>query len=142
MEACASDARAVAESKFGIHLDGSFESIQGLERILAIQHASIPRGWKRWFRKGPADDVIHRFTYLWGGYLGEIFRQRHGGAWTIPDDGPMAGFACLEVSGTILSPQAKVAKRLQSGAEDNVWLYSVILDRELEQTGRAPDADG
>ena len=142
MASCALDARAVAQSKFNCSLDGSFASIETLEEILAIQHAAIPKGWKRFFRKPLSPEAIQRSVFLWGGYLGGVFRERWGGEWSFAEDGPLAGHACLTIDGMVLSPPAKVGKRLENGSEDSVWFYANVLDKQIEErrAGRASSA--
>lgn len=136
METCATDAARLAREKFQIDLDGSFESIEGLERILALQWDAIPKGWKRYLKRGPSDDEIERLTYLWGGYLGEAMRTRLGGTWVMPEEGSMAGYACLDIEGTLTSPQAKVGKRLTEGPEDDVWFYARAIEAHVREQRR------
>ena len=133
MATCALDARNAAQSKFNCSLDGSFASIETLEEILAIQHAAIPRGWKRLLRKPLPPEAIQRSAFLWGGYLGEVFRERWGGEWSFAEEGPLAGSACLTIGSMVLSPPAKVGKRLENGAEDSVWSYAKILEKQMEE---------
>jgi hypothetical protein len=141
METCATDAKRVAHEKFQIDLDGSFESIEQLERILSIQWNALPRGWKRFLKRGPTDEEIQRLTFLWGGYLGEAMRARLGGEWTMPDEGLMAGYACLNIDGMLTSPQAKVGKRLTNGPEDNVWFYAGAIEAHLKGHGETAGTD-
>lgn len=143
MAKCAADARELAASRFQMPLDGTFESIQVLENILCVQYNDIPRGWKRIFKKPPTEQQLQHFALLWGGYLGEVLRERLGGAWTYAEEGVMAGAACLDINGTLISPPAKVMKRLLNGPEDDLWIYAYIIDhdqkKEREKSDSSPE---
>ncbi len=132
MRHCATDAIRLAESQFQIPLDGSYESIRDLDRILEIQHRAIPRGILKLFRKGPDENAIARFAYLWGGYLGETLRARWGGDWEMPEDGVMAGLACLHIAGLTLTPISRVGKRITYGQAEDVWAYALALQAHIE----------
>lgn len=131
IEACATEAIELARNRFSVVLDYSFESLEKLEGILSQQYASIPKGWRRWFRRGPSSDVIDQFSKIWGAYAGEVLRRKWGGFWSVPEHGPFAGVITLTVQGQTISPPAKVCKRLMNGDEDNLWFYARVLAKDF-----------
>src|SRR5262245_16506925 len=120
MTACASQAVDVARSEFSITLDYTFASLELLERIVDAQYRAFTSGWRRWFPSMPSEREKEKISQMWGTYLGEVKRLRHGGDWIVPDSGPYKGLVILQRGGGSFSPASKVHKRLTNGAEDNL----------------------
>ncbi len=72
--AYALDAVEHSASHFGLALDFSETSIASLERALARLHDSLAL-------QRPQEDRIWTLAKAFGSYLGEVFRQAHGGEW-------------------------------------------------------------
>lgn len=130
MVAYAEDAVAMAKVNFGMTLDYSEASIETVEACLAKLYDTRPKGLlRKLFRRGPTADEIRTVAMMFGGYIGEVFRRHHGGAWLL---GPAPGAAepvvtLQSASGSQLWPTAKVYKRLLHGAEDDVWAYYWVI---------------
>ncbi len=71
IESCANEAVELARNGFGVARDFSFESLERLERILQRQYATVPKGWTRWFRRGPSPKTLDQFSKIWGAYAGD-----------------------------------------------------------------------
>jgi hypothetical protein len=85
MIAYAKDAVDAAKRNFQEDLDYSPDSIARLEAIVGRQHEEYSKGSK------PTEEQLHTFCKMWGAYLGEVLRKRHGGEWSQPADGPFQG---------------------------------------------------
>src|SRR5437762_1597877 len=66
----------MGEEDFGITLDGTSESIRGLDVILDRMHRSISTAT---FPEAEAK----RLGRVFGSYFGEVLRQEHGATWGI-----------------------------------------------------------
>lgn len=115
----------VAKEGFGIELDGSRASLEGLERVLAecaehMAQAGI----------SAASEQSQMLIAMAGAYLGEVFRQVMGGNWyTLRAAGPDDGQLCLRTGGdkpAVLLPLSRVTLRLTEGPEFNVWHYAQV----------------
>lgn len=130
MAAYAEDAVNLARVNFGVTLDYSEASIETVEACLAKLYDTRPKGFfRKLFRRGPTADEIRTVAMMFGGYIGEVFRRHHGGAWLL---GPAPGTAepvvtLQSVSGSQLWPTAKVYKRLWHGPADDVWAYYWVI---------------
>lgn len=132
MKAYSLDAVDLAQKQFACALDYSVASVRDLERILKIQHAALPKGWRRYFQKGPSEDTLRTFSKIWGGYLGEVIRREWGGEWQVLQAGPFQGAVGLVVKDQQLVPSARVYKRLTMGFENgDVWGYINMLRSSL-----------
>lgn len=120
---------AVEQAKeLGVELDFSEESMKQLETILERYHASLPRGIKKLFRKGPTEEQIHQVSMMWGAYLGEVMRKHLGGEWGMSKhfDNAIAFFW----KDSEVYPPAKVSKRIVGGDGDNVWVFYQVLKND------------
>lgn len=115
----------VAKEGFGIELDGSRASLEGLEQVLAecaehMAQAGI----------GAASEQSQVLIAMAGAYLGEVFRQEVGGDWyTLRAAGPDDGQLCLRTGGdkpAVLLPLSRVTRRLTEGPDFNVWHYAQV----------------
>ena len=137
MAAAAAAGVTYAQQQFGIVLDYSVESIESIETLLAKHYEAIPRGFfAKVTNAGPSSQDIERVTMMFGGYIGEVIkRHAGGGAWHMesslhPGDRVLT---FRTTTGLELWPQIKALKRLENGAEDNVWHYFQTL---LAQTNK------
>jgi hypothetical protein len=133
MVAYAQDAVDMAKANFGVELDYSEASVQKVEECLTKLHDTIPKGFLgKLLGRGPSADDILQVSKMFGGYVGEVFRKYHGGAWLVEpapgSDGPVV--TLQHSNGGKFWPSAKVHKRLVNGPEDNVWVYYRVLTRE------------
>ncbi|GLX70262.1 hypothetical protein [Paenibacillus glycanilyticus] len=126
MLAYAEDAVEVA-SGLGVELDYSEASLTELDAILERYHLSIPRGWKKIFRRGPSEEQITQISKMWGGYLGEIIRANLGGNWGLSDQFEDAIALKFDGEDTEIYPPAKVYKRIMNGSEDHVAGYYQMI---------------
>lgn len=135
MQAYAQDAVDLAREQFQVNLDFSESSLEQVEKILAGLHNSLPRGvLSKLFRRGPSQEQIWEMAKGWGGYVGEVIRQRWGGEWATETAVHPGTVITLHVLGSDIFPPAKVYKRLTNGAEDNIWYYYQVLKQDFEQT--------
>jgi hypothetical protein len=137
----AASAVLTAETKWGLTLDFSEASLEGLENILAELHdacaaPSAPDA------PGPTDDQIAQLASIWGVYLGEVVRRHHGGKWVqtpLEDRGPVLR---LEVGAMALIPSARVLRRIRNGPGENVHLFYKALSLRLQQSWGDPGGEG
>ena len=108
-----------AKTEFKIELDFTEASVEKVEEIAARVFARQPL----------AEERRAELAKLIGVYLGEVARRNHGGEWTIPKDGPMAGALVLQGKTGQSSPPSKVYKRLTDGDGDNLAIYYQQLIR-------------
>jgi hypothetical protein len=99
----------------GIDLDYSLESVRFIEIQLAKLSGEIDK------TNPPAGTFGTASGY--GAYIGEVFRQREGGAWA--RDHEIAGersFPLTLRSNSVIFPVGWCWKRIMNGEEDNVYL--------------------
>ncbi len=123
----------VAHERYRVRLDYSVASIEQLEHLLDSIYRTLHSVVARFLRGKRDPDEVARMAMVWGAYLGEVMRRHHGGEWIVapvfgPDDDPVL---TLKIGDTSLFPPAKVHKRLTNGAEDNVWYYYQVLEKDL-----------
>jgi len=107
----------VAKRKFGAVLDGSDASVAVVEQILGkVQAQSVITAQK------PSQPMLWTYAKLFGSYVGEVLRARHGGEWGLSVDGPDERYA-LERNGEILWPHTQVFDRLNGDQANDVWRY-------------------
>src|SRR5690349_10464127 len=73
-EAYSLDAVDVAASNFRVKLDWSEASIERFESMLKMLHEQMSSA-------KPDEKTIWMFAKAFGSYIGEVFRQHHGGKW-------------------------------------------------------------
>ena len=128
MAAYAEDAIDFAKQKYGVHLDGSRESVEKVEAMAEKLYRSIPRGrLGKLFAQGPSEQELITICKMLGGYIGEVFRGAKGGEWSINEQFSAIG---IQRGGSWIFPPAKVHKRLTNGVEDNLWSYFRIVVEE------------
>ncbi len=125
MEANARNAVELAKNRFQVTLDYRTDSVQELEKLFDRVQYSMPDPESR--------ETLGLLTRLWGSYLGEVIRRQHGGEWIIWSDKHGKTMA-LQVGDATAFPHNKVKKRLERGADHNIWNYyqSVLASLKKE----------
>ena len=108
-------------------LDYSVDSLKKVERILTKLADAQPKGIAKLFRKSPTQTDIEDICRMYGGYIGEVMRFEWGGEWIIPDDGHYAGELVVKSGDSMVSPPAKVYKRLTGGPGQDIFRYYQVL---------------
>jgi hypothetical protein len=114
MEANARNAVELAETRFQATLDYGIDSLQVLESLCDRREYAMP--------DAESKETIGLLTRLWGSYLGEVIRRKHGGEWIVWTDKHGKTLA-LQVGEATIFTHNKVKKRLQRGPEHNLWKY-------------------
>lgn len=113
---------------WGLGLDFTIDSLDGLDRVLgelhAMQVAAPPL-------ERATDEQVRAAVATWGTYLGESLRRSYGGMWRV--DSETHGLS-LVIDGHTLWPFSKVQKRLLTGDAEPVAVFARAV-------GRAIDAD-
>lgn len=124
MEANAKNAVELAKTRFQAKLDYGTDSVQVLESLFDRVQYSMPDPESR--------ETLGLLTRLWGSYLGEVIRRKLGGEWLIWTDRHGKTMA-LQVGDATVFPHNKVKKRLERGADHNVWNYYQSVVASLEK---------
>jgi hypothetical protein len=125
MTAYADEAVEFAAKAMDSDLDFSIESLEKVEDILDVLSSEIPKSRiMRLLGKGPEPGEIVEMSKIWGAYIGEVFRRKWDGTWTVntkilKNDWLYA----LSIRDNQMFPPAKVFKRLKNGKEDNILTY-------------------
>lgn len=118
----AREAVQFAWRRYDIALDGTEASIEQVEQTLARlseAYASV--------EPKPSDEEVMTFAQRFGAYVGEIYRQNHGGDW---------GWVRLEArrfpgvrtrAGSVVWPSGRVYERITRGADYSVADYYTDL---------------
>ncbi len=132
MKAYSEDAIELAR-KLGHELDCSEDSLKKVETILEMYNKEIPKGFiKRLLKKCPTQQEIIQMSKVWGGYIGEVIRNKFGGQWTFEDLFGEKNIAVLSVGETQLFPVAKAYKRIVNGKEDDIYFYYKVLIQQFQ----------
>lgn len=124
MEGYARAAAGLARDEFKRTLDFSSESIEALDEILVLVGES------------PEVDLDFEVR-LWGGYLGEVLRQRYAGTWEMTQyPGGAVAVPAVEVRGSRLFPLLKVYRRLTAGEEDDLRAFYAMVTERLGSPAR------
>jgi hypothetical protein len=125
MEGHARHAVELAKTRFQATLDYGTDSLQVLETLFDRVEYAMP--------DPEAKETIGLLTRLWGSYLGEVIRRRHGGEWIIWTDKHGKTMA-LQVGDATIFTHNKVKKRLERGPEHNIWNYYQSVLTSLPQS--------
>lgn len=130
MQHLAQQAVVIAKD-FGVDLDGSGESLSGVEAILTALQASLRSGESK-----PSDDEMAMMCKLWGAYLGEVMRAAVGGEWVLePPPETKAPAPALNIRGSLVFPTLKIFRRLTLGSAENVVdFYGLVIARMHRDT--------
>jgi hypothetical protein len=132
--ATAVSAVLTAETKWGVTLDFSEASLEGLETILGGMHEAETNPLT------PGDPALaqqkrDRMVGVWGVYLGEVIRRHRGGRWVttaLEDDNSLLALKSGDVS---LLPVSAVQRHLRDGPAESVRLYYYRVGNELARGG-------
>src|SRR5687768_3016535 len=115
------DCLDVARANFQMELDGSDTSIELVEQMLGQLHEQLPDAQ-------PSEEQIGAFAKMFGSYLGEVYRLKHGAEWGIVrlGDEEYPGMRSA-ADGLLFWPWERAYKRLTEGTEENIWHYYVAL---------------
>ena len=111
----------IARSNFDTALDGSDASVELVEQMLGRLHEQLPLA-------KPSPAQIGAFAKMFGSYVGEVFRLKHGGTWGIVRVGEeeVAGMQAND-GGWCFWPWDRARKRITDGPENNMWHYYLSL---------------
>jgi hypothetical protein len=129
MRARARQAIQAAIRDFNVQLDGTPESVEKVEEILAKVHERYQQG------SLSHSDLIKE-SLKWGAYVGEAIKRVHPGRWAL--DSAAGGPGSLPVVYEDKSesyPTAWCYRRITNGEEDNVWHKFVLLVLNRDQPG-------
>src|SRR5438128_584161 len=105
----AEEARRLASQHFGVHLDGSGDSISSVELILGRLHKMLTI-------TGLTQQTAEPFARPFGAYFGEVLRATYGGEWgryRIYSESTEA--LCVGPRGVVLSPWKHALDRIIEG---------------------------
>lgn len=131
-EAYALDAIDYARDNMRLALDWSDRSIEVLELILDVFHRELAKA-------KPTDEQVAEFSRMWGCYLGEVYRKKHGATWGRVTQGDQSFPGMQATSGMLFWPWGRVENRLRNGPEDNVWHYYLNLTAQLQASARTTE---
>ena len=122
------DCLDVARLNFDTNLDGSEASIALVEQMLGRLHEQLQIA-------RPTEAQIGAFAKMFGSYVGEVYRLKHGAEWGVVrvDDKEFPGMQAA-ANGLQFWPWERAYNRIVDGPENNMWHYYLAL---LAQTGQA-----
>jgi hypothetical protein len=117
------DCLDVARGNFNTELDGSEASIALVEQMLGQLHDQLDVA-------KPTEEQIGAFAKMFGSYVGEVFRLKHGAEWGIVRIGDKE-FPGMQSSsgGTTFWPWERAYNRITDGPENSMWHYYLALLR-------------
>ncbi len=129
MAAYAAAAVTVARDEYRQRLDFNSASLVAFEAVLSeiAENTRRDESTKDW-------DFEVR---LWGGYLGEVLRQRYAGSWEMTQyPGGVAAVPAIEVRGSRLFPLMKVYRRLTIGESESIAAFFDMVTERLGKPAR------
>lgn len=121
---------ATALTQSGYKADFSLESLKEIDRFFD-EHGrngqAVPGGL--------LSQQLGQRIFALGGYVGEVIRRAYGGEWQADDKDPQGeiNISLALPTGSVIWPVQRVMKRFQSGSEDGIYIYGVLV-----QGGNAP----
>lgn len=116
MQESAKDAIAIAKEEFNIALDASPESIELVDTILL---SFIDK----YHDKALEDNAVFTICNVYGAYIGEIFKQRHGGSWFYDTQNPEAPHVLLKIEDSSYAFAGICYERLVNDSQISVKAY-------------------
>jgi hypothetical protein len=107
--------------KWGLQLDFSEASLEGLESILEQLHKGLVEG------AAITPDQITTMATVWGVYFGEVIRRNRGGKWRYQDVANVGSVASVETGGRAAFPVSRVEKRIRQGVSQSVQTFYVWI---------------
>lgn len=122
----AHEAVRMGEEQYDIHLDGTVESIRGLDEILEHIHDSVSA-----FEDPRAETT--RFAHVFGSYFGEVLRQAHGAIWGFTLIHYKRGVPTQQIGPNyiVILPEHLVSERIEKGSQKSLWTYYETLAQVL-----------
>jgi hypothetical protein len=124
MASLATNAVERARSGYGITLDYSSNSVQEVEKLLAMKYDMQKT---RPMSERDVEDAAH----LWGAYIGEVMKLKRPAHWA--RDSAAAGADALPIvfndTREESYPCAWVYHRLKNGEGDNVWVKFTLISQ-------------
>ena len=122
-----------AREEFNVNLTFSKRSIIVVEKILGQLHDryAAPRSRTR-AKPSEAEAELAVASYLFGAYLGEVFRRHWGGQWRMFRSPSFEPLPSLNVRGLKIFPSSKAYKRLVDGPQDNVADYFRVVQTLMQ----------
>jgi hypothetical protein len=114
----AESAVLTAATRWGLILDFSEKSLEGVEQVLSRFHEAA-----RCAAGATPAETVRRAAIVWGTYVGEVLRRHLGGRWTntpVPPQGPVLR---LRIGNAEVYPLRKVEKRILEGPGDAIPFY-------------------
>jgi hypothetical protein len=108
-----------ASLKWGLHLDFSEASVEGLDSLLERLHQPFQDG------SGPApvDEQVASQATLWGVYLGEVIRRNRGGRWSYRELPESKRALQIGFGDQGIFPISRVTRQIRGGAEFSVRAF-------------------
>lgn len=116
--AYAAQAVAAARDQFGIKLDGTDASMAQLDTVLARAHTSYTSKSPR-----PSEEQVMAVARIYGSYLGEVYRLKHGGGWGMATRDGQTLPGMRTTAGTTFWPWTQASQRIAKGAPYDVADY-------------------
>ncbi len=133
MEQYAAEAVRLAP-EFGIMLDYSESSLEGLERILDRLAETFPSSEMELRSEESVQKELDSVSRIWGGYFGETVRRLWGGTWGVETyPGTVAPVISVDVGGAKLFPVMKIYRRLTKGEDENVWRFYQMVRAKVSE---------
>jgi hypothetical protein len=120
MERMAEQAAMDAWERFHVRVPIGVHALPEFERYLELVSESDQ--FKKFSRKDQFAEAV-----MAGAFVGESIRRTHGGTWLEKSDIPEAGPFPLKTGGGTVFPVTWCEKRLNNGAEDNIYDKYVFL---------------
>jgi hypothetical protein len=114
----AASALLTAATRWGLFLDFSEKSLEGVEQLLGHLHDASKASAEK-----PSEEMLRQAAIVWGSYVGEVLRRHLGGRWLntpIPPQGPVIR---LQIGEMECYPLRKVEKRLTEGPAEAIPFY-------------------
>jgi hypothetical protein len=129
----AAEAAKWVKKNKGVDLDYSLDSIKVVEDELGRISKEV--------NKANPQPGIFGLATGYGAYIGEVFRRRDGGFWSV--DHPVAGthsYPLTTKSNNTIFPVGWCWKRLTNGEEENVYIKAAMVEEVSSTVTNAPRA--
>jgi hypothetical protein len=117
-----SSALQTASCKWGLNLDFSPASLEGLDALLEELHKGVSDSNAPPDRR-PTEAQMNGVVTIWGVYLGEVVRRNLGGRWLNTPMGEAGPHLRLECGGRELLPLSRVFRRIRDGVSKSVRAF-------------------
>jgi hypothetical protein len=111
-----------AATKWGLSLDFSEASLEGVEQVLGQLHEALVASGRPGQTPLP-EQTVRRAVMLWGAYVGEVLRRSLNGRWTNSFVDGHGKVLRVEIGSVQTFPLRKVEKRIRQGPGDAIPFY-------------------